>query len=848
MMLKHSNIFLKIILLTLISSLQPLFAQQSFINTKILSQIDSINKVAPREKLYVHLDRTTYMPEDTLWFKAYLVDAGMNNTSKVSGLIYFEMINNEGKLVQAMSLPAALGVTWAGFALKPTLYKAGNYTLRAYTNWMQNFDQSYFFKKDIHIVDFMKDVTTLKEKITTAILENTATATSPDRKSQEIDIQFLPESGVWLKDKTQKMAFKAINQAGKGIKVNGEILDSKQKRVASFQSNDKGMGFFEMFPIENENYSVKISDNALVIHAKFPTTSATGNYLRVLNDYNRDSLRVFTYVDLPEQDMMMIGQSRGIVCFNAKLKSKTAYPAIKIAKSLFPTGVCQVILINAKGQVVNERNFFINHQNELKINANAQRRNYGIRDSIYFDVKVNDINKKTVTGSFSVAVTDDNQIKKDGTNDENILSYFLLSSDLKGEIETPGYYFHDFNERRHNDLESLMLTQGWVSYNWDLDKKLVFKKEKDFTISGRVTNMLKKPSAKAKIILYGKKKTAMLLDTITNENGEFIFDDFAPMDSSSFVIQAKNSKGKSGTLSIALNDFKRLDFLSIVKNKKNIVEEPLDSVSKELIATKTKSYEITDARSGIALKEVKIIGKKIIPESKNLNGPGNADFTVTTEELNKVAKKTLLKVLEENIKGFKVNYKTKAFIPNYYINASPVKFIFDGVDVDDFFVPNNGLKDEHLSYVSGILNFYLAEEIKGIELMENYSYRNNYRLQFEEWISKTVSDITYLEITTRSGSGPFLNKTPNIYRYKPQFSYGDTKVFYSPHYTSVNKDDKKPDLRSTIFWMPNLITDSDGKGNFSFFSADKKGSYTVWIEGTDLEGNFGMQTMKLEIK
>ena len=86
-----------------------------------------------------------------------------------------------------------------------------------------------------------------------------------------------------------------------------------------------------------------------------------------------------------------------------------------------------------------------------------------------------------------------------------------------------------------------------------------------------------------------------------------------------------------------------------------------------------------------------------------------------------------------------------------------------------------------------------------------------------------------------------------MYLYRP-VNYGDNKVFYHPKYTLANKSDKKPDFRSTIYWNPNLLTNEKGESTISFFAADKPGSYTVWIEGTDLQGNFGFKTMKLLIK
>ncbi|RZK01344.1 MAG: hypothetical protein EOO43_24810, partial [Flavobacterium sp.] len=136
---------------------KPAIAQLNIQGKDLKVQFDSIRNNFPREKLYVHLDRSIYAPQDTLWFKAYLVDASLLEASKVSGLIYFEIIDSKGTNIQRICLPTAMGITWGGFSLKSDLYKPGNYTFRAYTNWMQNFGDVYIFKKEIKVVDFLTE-------------------------------------------------------------------------------------------------------------------------------------------------------------------------------------------------------------------------------------------------------------------------------------------------------------------------------------------------------------------------------------------------------------------------------------------------------------------------------------------------------------------------------------------------------------------------------------------------------------------------------------------------------------------------------------------------------------------
>lgn len=845
-MFKHSIYLVKSIILLLILQYHQAYAQKTGGTDKIIAQYDSVNLAKPKEKLYVNFDKSIYIPSDTIWFKAYLLDESLIKPSSQSGVIYAEMIDDNGEVMQSVCLPTYLGLTWGGFALDANIYKPGKYTFRAYTNWMQNIGEHYFFKKELKILNLDTEQQPSENKSTTSGIATKKPETHPlNRKEQNIDIQFLPEGGTWVAERTQKIAFKAINTVGKGIPIEGEIIDSKQNKITLFASNDKGMGYFNMIPKLDETYTAIIKKPNAIKSQTLPKAQQTGTTLQVNNTFSSDSLGITIYSDLINQELMLIGQSRGTLCFISKIKANTTAKTVKVSKTIFPTGISQIILLNANKQSLNERNFFINHKDELQILANSDKTIYGNRDSIPLRLKVTDTEGKPVVGSFSMAVTDDDQVEKDSINDNNILTYLLLTSDLKGEVENPGYYFNQPNEQKYNDLEALTLTQGWVSYRLQPDKNYLFKAEKDFTISGTVTNLLNKPSLKAQITLFGNiKKKPIILGTVANDKGEFVFDNLPSIDSASFVIQALNVNGKKGTLGITVNEFKRPPFTVSTKSNSVNYNQTSDSISANLIKTQTLAYQ-SGFKDGTFLKDVKIVGKKVIKSSKNLNKSGEADQTLTETDLNKIAKKSLLEVLKQKVKGFREGTRRKSFIRDFFVDFNLARFVFDGVELDFFYAPTDSLSNiEYYNYIKTYLDYYSAEDLKGIEVMSSSKYSGRYKSKFLDPLNN--GDYAFIEITTKTGSGPFLKKSANMYIYKPQ-KYGDEKVFYNPKYTLNNKNNKKLDLRSTIYWAPNLLTNNKGEVNTSFFSADKKGTYTVWVEGTDMQGNFGTKTMKLKI-
>ncbi|KQC00126.1 Plug and carboxypeptidase regulatory-like domain-containing protein [Pedobacter sp. Hv1] len=821
------------------------YGQQDPDKVKVIAAYDSVYKATPRERIAVHLDKTNYAPLDTVWFKAYLFDGTLKSAAKYSGLIYFEMIDAKGHIVKSICLPTGAGLTWGGFVLDNVNYSAGTYTFRAYTNWMRNFGDRYFFKKEIKIVDL---ATTTPEKTATVAQKNTntpstKTAVAQSNKSAAIDLQFLPEGGTWIADQTQVMGFKAINTNGMGFSIAGDIVDSKQQKVASFSAGEKGMGYFTMVPKAGETYTAIVKNPIGLKNIILPKVLTTGTSLQLINTFAADSITIKVQSNLVGQELLILGQSRDLLCFVVKMKANSSSKTLVLPKNIFPTGISQIIVTDIKHRPLNERSFFINHGDQLNIDANFSKKNYTRRDSVPMALKVTDVAGNPIVGSFSMAITDDSQVSKDSINNANILSYLLLNAELKGEIENPGSYFHQFNEQKHKELEALLLTQAWVSYSLAPQQKPQFNAEIDFSIRGSVKNLTNKPINMAQVSIVGRNRGKMLmLQTVANQKGEFVFDKFPALDSATLVVQALNAKGKSGTLGVTVNELANAPVSAPLKDAVVLNTVKPDTIIQNFIATKQQVYK----REGISLKEVTVIGKKTVKGSKTLNKAGEADQVISEEELEQMGKKTLYDILFERVAGFNYKIPRRSESNEFFIKNNRVKFIIDGLDVD-YFYEAMPVRDDHYKFIKDYLTRYNAEDVTGIEIMTSLYNTANYDAVFGSVTSSSSGDfLSYLEITTKSGSGPFLKKRANVYMYKPP-TYGDLKVFYSPKYNSVTKTDQKPDLRSTIYWVPNLVTNEKGEAKTSFFTADRKGTYTVWIEGTDMQGNIGMKVTTLKI-
>ena len=907
---------------------------------KLTAAADSFRNRSAVEKLYCQFDKPYYAVGDTIWFKAYLLNAAYLTPSVKSGILYVELVNDSNKVVQRQMLPVANGLSWGNMGLDAKMVTEGGYTFRAYTNWMCNFGETYVFKQRIYIASpsannwlvntrfnltraggiekgklklqfsqfnsqpaILKDLdlnildgpkTWYKSKVQTKLdgtVDVDFTLKSPVKKltliaqetgtpddtrkliipinlnrAENIDLQFMPEGGALVVGLPAHVGFKAIGEDGRAVDVEGIVYDSHQQQVMQFKSVHKGIGAFDMIPAAGAVYIAKVTlQSGAVKTFNLPIVQGSGTSLKITQVHDADSLMITIAGEQANGSYYLIGQANGVVCYGAILNLLGAPVKSKIPTAGFPTGIARFTLLNAARQPLNERAVFINHHDFLRIDAKPDRPVYGARDSINMQINVTDKDGQPVQGNFSMAITDDSQMKIDSVATNNIISNLLLTSDLRGGIEEPGYYFKPAaDSSTQQQLNNLLLTQGWVGYNWSNilapARQAIFKAEKEFIINGQVTNAFNKPVENSHVSLFSKKPP-LLIDSITNKNGGFSFRNITPLDTPIYILQARNKRGKSFNVDLKVDEFKPPLFAIASETATpwyvNSDTSTMNYV-KGSIANKTAKDNYQG--SGHILKEVKITAKKFIKDSQNLNGPGNADVVIDEKELEKAGKKTFLDLLKERVEGFHegaflimgigkraehdnmvFNFVTDSNRDSepswYFIHDRAIKLIVDGVSLSKVYAIT-GFRD-----INDYLTSHSAEDVKGIEVNISSKYTMKY-IPMDAPFDLSMADVAFVEITTRAGSGPVMPYTPGTYLYKPM-PFSLPKQFYQPKYTVRNKDTTAKDLRSIIAWYPNIVTDKEGKASVSFYSSDRAGTYTLILEGTDINGNLGSYRRKI---
>lgn len=888
---------------------------------QIINLITASTDSFPPEKPYIQTDKPSYNTGDTLWFKSYLFNAAYLTASAKSRLLYIEIAREDNQVVKRIMVPLYDGLGRGDIALSEKEFPSGEYTLRAYTNWMRNFDESRVFQRQFFINDLSgqtwlinsrfsippegsrqtagvslhfsqtdgqrviarnlqlaltegsrvwyknKFQTDLEgalnfsfqipekadpRKLTITVKDLKEGSTGADlivpvilNRKEHTDLQFMPEGGNLVAGIKNRIAFKAISEDGNGCDISGTIFNSSRQAVAAFKSTHLGMGSFYLLPLAGETYTAVIRLNGDQTKSyPLPGVKSSGIVLQVINPLSDDSVEV-NIISTPDlqnkRNYYLVGQARGIGCLASTVILDQKTETFRFSKNIFPTGIARFTLLNAFMQPLSERVIFIDHHDQLHADI-AYNKQYGTRDSVTMDISVSDRTGAPVQGSFSLAVTDDAQVNIDTVRSSSLLSTLLLTTDLKGWVEDPGYYFQPvMTGEIWENLDNLLLTQGWISYSRDSYFKpgpIQYNGEQSFSVSGKVTNIFNKPVAKSSVVLYAQKPVSLMVAT-TGKSGEFRFDNLYPIDKADYLIQARNKNGKSFNIGVEVNEFKPPVFKPlnrrIIPWYVNIDTGSLDAIHEQVAI----NNEIDKLLGKHVLKEVVIAGKKAVQQSKNLNGAGGSDFTLNQADLEKEGKNTLGQILAEKVKGFRLGGK---LLNVYVINTALVHLIIDGVNVDFFRPP--GLSDK--DYYNEYLNYLTAEDIKGIEVMVSSRYAMTYFQKFVDPL-KNPFDHVFIEITTYSGNGAFLKKTPGVYLYKPPVAYSIPAQFYSPKYP-VKARDKFIDARSTIYWQPDIITGKDGKARVSFYTADKPGTYTLIMEGTDMNGNIESTRRKIIVK
>jgi hypothetical protein len=774
----------------------------------------------PVEKAYLQFDKPYYATGDTIYFKAYVTAGEQHKLSGLSGVLHVELINTKNKVDQSIQLQLDSGLATGDFALPDSL-PAGNYRVRAYTRWMRNFGEAAFFDRTIRIGS------TKPGKVPESL------AKQPARQSLKPDVQFFPEGGAMVAGVKSKVAFKAIGANGMGIGVKGSIIDNDNNDIVRFESAHLGMGYFYLVPANGKTYKAKIAyPDGTQDLVELPKAGAGGLTLSVDDDsIPKATVRIATGADYYRQNQgktytLVIYSQGSATTVNCKLDS--AVIKLDILKRRLHTGVATVTLFSAENEPLAERLLFIQNYDQLSLNVAGDKGSYAKREKV--TIKLNALNRRgdPSTGHFSVAVTNQSKMPEAGNNADNILTNLLLTSDLKGYIEQPGYFFADTGPVTRQNLDVLMLTQGFRRFEWKqvLDTAILpikYSPETGIEVAGQVSTLSNKPVAKGTVTLL-QPNGALFLNSRTDEKGLFRFLNLVFTDTVQYVLSAVDASGKNST-KISYSPEKLIDPLLTLQPQQPEVSVADSAFSGFINNEKANQEAILSKFNGkqIALKEVKVHDKKTEEpyHTQSMAGVGNADQILHADQIGYGP--SLSSMLNGKLHGIIINH---------------------GIPV---------------STISGVMSVYLDGVRMAIEPKASLGIDivNPGDVETVEVLTSAANTSIYgsdgghgvLVITTKQGGGTRASDivAMGVLPIKVAGFY-KAREFYAPKYEKTQTTGAPADLRSTIYWNPELKTDATGNASFNYYNADGTGNYKVIIEGIDKDGNIGRQVFEYKVE
>lgn len=750
---------------------------------EIISRLVAYTRIKPAEKVFVHMDRTRYSKGESIWFSVYLFNATNPAVGANSEVVYVELFDEKNLLVDRKVLYAPEGVA-AGDFIIPDSIATGVYAIRAYTNYMKNFDAAWFFTKSISVVS----------------PESKGDPESP--AGAKLKLLFFPEGGTFVASVENRVAFKCTDAEGAAVEVRGKILDSHGRAVASYATEHAGMGIVKLLPEAGESYKALLETEGEPLEYPLPQVESSEYAMRV-RDFD-DSIRVVVVTNeksLLGRDAFLIVQTNGVPRFSARGKFVNGSLIAFVNKKLFPPGVAQITLLDDDLIPRCERLVFINRPSP-SLTVDFNKKLYDKREKIIGHGSIKDDKGLPLQGNISVSVVDAKAESSPEKYPANIKSTLLLTSDLRGTISDPGYYFKDSLRVTRDHLDLLMMVHGWRRFTWkevlaDSQQNITFFPEKGIRISGRVEKPgLKKniKSRKVKILTPG----AELIEMKINYSGEFSTDQLIYYDSAELTIETDDSNGQPRDMPFELFDFTPSPPKSIVTP----MAPPRDPFY--LLNQIDNNRRITNAirveQGNTLLEDLVVKSSRITGESKNevtaLTPLGRPSNRLTSNQLQDGAP-NIVEAMMGKIPGVGISGDISS---GYSISVRGLlaTIFFDGIRVDANFL--------------GTVN---KAEIDRIDVIKEGGYG-------------TASGPVIAVFSKRSGQVPV--NAPGIRRIKYPGLYR-AREFYSPDYSVENKLHAYPDFRTTVYWNPAIQTDANGNFEFSFYSADAITTYQLTIEG-----------------
>ncbi|GEM_PF-2236131 len=773
----------------------------------------SINEL-PQEKVYVHLNKPFYSLTESIWFKAYLLNAHNHSDKALSKVVYVDLIDPTGEITKSWTLHKEK-VMDGNFRFNSTNV-AGQYQIRAYTQHMRNQAPEFFFQKSFWVYDY-----SIKQ-------ERDALKVSQTTQRAKLTLNFFPEGGALVSSLSNNVAFQIADETGQAKPITGTILDEKGQLITKIKTQHKGLGLFNLTPIAGTAYTATLEYEGEVFQFELPKVQPKGMVMRV---NNRDAAKLFIEIHATKEALLdgvyLVGHVRGqIFCFLEEIDSTTP---IVFNKATLPTGIAHFTLFNSKHLPIAERLIF----NEVGIdstllNVNRTKNKYEPREKIELTLSTSQI---ATSANVSVSVTDQSVVNYAPSID-NLPSYLLLNSDLMNAIPNANFYLQAMDKSKRYWLDLYLMTYGWRRFKWaDIvateKPSVAFLPETGYSLKGYTTEK-KNPDKRlpTQVMLTSLDKDFIYETQSTDEFGNFNFQNLPYLDSISFIIQGriKNRKNSldNSTETMKMKGERMIDFHFAATDKPAI--QPLrKKVRRELDSHRLEKYLGYEKQSNTLDSIYNSIWKIDFDQAIVVKAKRKKSFKFgNTYDLNQMDW-----VHPQKNGTSLLSYLYPRF--NYEIDFQTGKF---------YLLKKDGTKQP------------LSISINGVGADRNGSNPARFLSLTADWIDYIFFDrkCSCISITTRKIPRSLQIKLESGILNVDHPGYINARAFYAPDYSKNLPIHQAPDLRTAIHWAPNIQLTKDEPTQLSFYAADTPTTYEVRVEGVTEDGQIIFKTMNLAVE
>lgn len=620
--------------------------------------------------------------------------------------------------------------------------------------------------------------------------------------TNDFDVKFFPEGGALINIPHQNVAFKAQGADGFSKEIEGFLFNSKGDTLTNFRSEHNGMGIFTMNPVNNETYYVTVRTNdSITKRFDLPAIEPKGISI-AMSHYKQEIRYEIQKTEATEwpQKLFLLAHTRGKLAILQPINPKRTFG--KMNDSLFTEGITHFMLIDEQGNALSERLIFVPDHKPNQWQITTDQPTYGKREKVSLQIAAKDSEGNPVEGTFSVSITDRKSIQPDSLAD-NILSNLLLTSDLKGYVEDPAFYFLNQDARTLCSIDYLMMTHGWRRHKMEnvlRTPSLNFTNyiEKGQTISGRIMGFFGANVKKGPICVLAPKYN-IIATTETDEKGQFIVNT-SFRDSTTFLVQARTKKGFAG-VDILMDPPQ----YPVATHKAPYFNGATTFMEDYLMNTRDQYYMEGGMRV-YNLKEVTVTAKRERPSSKSIYTGGINTYTVEEDRLQGYGQTAF--DAASRLPSVTITNGSEIHIRN---NSEPAIIVIDDIVYED---ASDILKDIQVSDMSSISLLRGADAV----------------------ILGPRASGGAVVITLKDPRNLPARPAQGIITYTP-LGYSESVEFYHPTYdTPEKKNAQRSDFRSTVYWNPELRLDAEGKATIEYYTPDSTAPEDIIIEGVDKNG------------